>query len=89
LTVHKAQGSEYGHVDLLLPEQDCPLLGKALVYTAVTRCRWSLHISADADLLCTALKRMMPRINGFRAIAISLMEQEIQQVVLEVGIGGQ
>lgn len=89
LTVHKAQGSEYGHVDLLLPEQDSPLLGKALLYTALTRCRASLHISADAGLLRTALDRMMPRINGFRAVALSLMEQEIQQVVLEVGVGGQ
>ena len=89
MTVHKAQGSEYGHVDLLLPEQDNPLLGKALVYTAVTRCRRSLHISADAALLCSALNRLMPRINGFGAVAMSLMEQEIQQVVLEVGIGGQ
>ncbi|MBP7981377.1 MAG: exodeoxyribonuclease V subunit alpha [Arenimonas sp.] len=89
LTVHKAQGSEYGHVVLLLPEQDSPLLDKALVYTAITRCRASLHISADAALLCTALNRTMLRINGFRAVAMSLMEQEIQQVVLEVGIGGQ
>jgi exodeoxyribonuclease V alpha subunit len=89
LTVHKAQGSEYGHVELLLPEQDSPLLGKALVYTAITRCRWSLHISADAPLLCSALNRSMLRINGFRAVALSLMEQEVQQVVLEIGIGGQ
>jgi exodeoxyribonuclease V alpha subunit len=78
MTVHKAQGSEYGHVELILPESDNPLLSKALVYTALTRCRRSLQLNADAAILGAALGRTLPRINGLSAIARSLMEQEIQ-----------
>ena len=36
LTVHKAQGSEFGKVFLILP-QNCHLLSRELLYTAITR----------------------------------------------------
>jgi exodeoxyribonuclease V alpha subunit len=34
LTVHKAQGSEYDHVALVLPRHDIPLLTREILYTA-------------------------------------------------------
>ncbi|WP_018869289.1 exodeoxyribonuclease V subunit alpha [Thioalkalivibrio sp. ALgr3] len=37
LTVHKAQGSEFDHVALILPDTDSPILTRELVYTAITR----------------------------------------------------
>ncbi len=36
LTVHKAQGSEFGKVFLIVP-QNCHLLSRELLYTAITR----------------------------------------------------
>lgn len=39
MTVHKAQGSEFEHVALILPERWQPLLSRELLYTAITRAR--------------------------------------------------
>ena len=72
LTVHKAQGSEYGHVDVLLPETDCPLLSKSLLYTAVTRAKKSLTVAAAEDSLRAALGRDIRRMNGLAAVAAGL-----------------
>jgi exodeoxyribonuclease V alpha subunit len=39
LTVHKAQGSEFSHAALLLPETLSPILTRELLYTGITRAR--------------------------------------------------
>jgi len=39
MTVHKAQGSEFAHAALLLPDRENPVLTRELVYTAITRAR--------------------------------------------------
>ena len=39
MTVHKAQGSEFEHAALLLPEQPQPVLSRELLYTAITRAK--------------------------------------------------
>ncbi|MDO9584393.1 MAG: exodeoxyribonuclease V subunit alpha, partial [Desulfomicrobium sp.] len=39
MTVHKSQGSEFGHTVLVLPEEPCPVLGRELLYTALTRAK--------------------------------------------------
>ena len=65
LTIHKAQGSEYRHVDLLLPNDDLPLLSKALIYTAITRARNSLRVIADKNIFRQSLDRTLQRMNGF------------------------
>lgn len=39
LTVHKAQGSEFAHTALALPDRANPILSRELLYTAVTRAR--------------------------------------------------
>ena len=69
LTVHKAQGSEYRHVDVLLPDADCPLLSKSLLYTAITRAKQSLSVTAADDSLRAALGRDIRRMNGLGALA--------------------
>lgn len=69
LTVHKAQGSEYGHVDVLLPEADCPLLSKSLLYTAITRAKQGLTVTATEGSLRAALGRDIRRMNGLGALA--------------------
>jgi exodeoxyribonuclease V alpha subunit len=50
LSVHKAQGSEFDEVLLLLPDFACPLLTRELLYTAISRARKSV-------VLCGALAR--------------------------------
>ena len=64
ITVHKAQGSEYEHVGLLLPETDLPLLTRELLYTALTRSRRSVVILGDRDLLQKAARSRIRRSSG-------------------------
>lgn len=70
LTVHKAQGSEYGHVDVLLPDGDCPLLSKSLLYTAITRAKTGLRLGGTEASLRAALGRDIRRMNGLGALAV-------------------
>jgi len=45
LTVHKSQGSEFGHVLLVLPQDvEAPVLTRELVYTGMTRARQTLSL---------------------------------------------
>ncbi len=39
MTVHKSQGSEFGHVLLVLPPQPSPVLTRELIYTGLTRAK--------------------------------------------------
>jgi exodeoxyribonuclease V alpha subunit len=64
MTVHKAQGSEFDHVALVLPDDDVPLLTRELVYTAITRARLSVSIVGSADLLTRAVARSVERHSG-------------------------
>lgn len=69
LTVHKAQGSEFDHVDLVLPDADTPLLTRALIYTACTRARHSLALFAQAEMLSGGLRRQERRTSGLAVLA--------------------
>lgn len=53
LTVHKAQGSEFEQVLLLLPPVWSPLLTRELLYTAITRAKNRLMLYADMTILQT------------------------------------
>jgi exodeoxyribonuclease V alpha subunit len=64
MTVHKAQGSEFDHVTLILPERDVPLLTRELVYTAMTRARRSVLIVGPRYLLARAVERTTARFTG-------------------------
>lgn len=67
LTVHKAQGSEFSHVALVLPERDTPHVARELVYTAVTRARRSVTLVGDIPILTAALSRRIHRTSGLSA----------------------
>lgn len=64
MTVHKAQGSEFDSVWLLLPRQDARTLSRELLYTAITRARSELHVCAGEDVLRAALVRHAERVSG-------------------------
>jgi exodeoxyribonuclease V alpha subunit len=64
--VHKAQGSEFGEVWLVLPERPNRVLSRELVYTGLTRARDALHLHASAAILKDALARHATRWSGLR-----------------------
>jgi exodeoxyribonuclease V alpha subunit len=66
MTVHKSQGSEFGRVVVVLPDQDSPLLTRELLYTAVTRSRGSVVILGKAELLTAAVGRPIQRSSGLK-----------------------
>jgi exodeoxyribonuclease V alpha subunit len=67
LTIHKSQGSEFGHVLVLLPAADAPVLTRELLYTAVTRARNRVEIWAPEEALRAAIGRRTERASGLRA----------------------
>jgi exodeoxyribonuclease V alpha subunit len=67
MTVHKAQGSEFAHVTLILPELDLPAVHRALIYTAVTRAKNTLLICAAPAVLAAGIARVLPRNSGLVA----------------------
>ncbi len=64
MTVHKAQGSEFDDVVLVLPDADLPLLTRELLYTAMTRARRSVLFVGPMDLLARAISRTVERHTG-------------------------
>lgn len=64
MTVHKAQGSEFARILLILPEQDAKVLTRELLYTAVTRAREGVEIRAPENILETAVRRRTERRSG-------------------------
>lgn len=68
MTVHKSQGSEFGHVALVLPPEDGPLLTRELVYTGLTRARERFTLVApEPALFARAVGRRMRRLGGLAA----------------------
>lgn len=68
LTVHKSQGSEFDHVNLLLPKRDTPILTRELLYTAITRARNSFHLHGDLELFTTGIQRETLRYTGLKEL---------------------
>ena len=66
ITVHKAQGSEFDSVAVILPEKDVPILSREILYTAVSRARKSVVIVGARALLEAGLSRRIERYSGVR-----------------------
>jgi exodeoxyribonuclease V alpha subunit len=65
MTVHKAQGSEFDHAALLLPDRESPILTRELLYTAITRARrWFTLLEPRAGVLDQATRRRVLRGSG-------------------------
>ncbi|MBK6865753.1 MAG: exodeoxyribonuclease V subunit alpha [Ideonella sp.] len=68
MTVHKAQGSEFDAVLVVLPEQAASrVLTRELVYTAVTRARSAVTLCAGPVVLAAAVGRTTQRRSGLLA----------------------
>lgn len=66
ITIHKAQGSEFGRILVLLPAADVPLLTKELLYTALTRTRSGVDLWCNEGPFVRAACRRMRRLTGLK-----------------------
>ena len=67
MTVHKSQGAEFDDVLVVLPEHESRVLGRELMYTAVTRARRKVTIFASEAVLRQAVARPAERTSGLGA----------------------
>jgi len=64
MTIHKAQGSQFEAVVVVLPETASRALTRELLYTAVTRARVSLTLIASEAAVTAAVGRPISRATG-------------------------
>ena len=64
MTVHKSQGSEFGHTALLLPDQATSLLTRELLYTGITRARRHFTLVAPLASIELAVSQRTRRHSG-------------------------
>jgi len=64
LTVHKAQGSEFQGVALVLPPRDSRVATRELLYTGLTRARETVAVWATEAALRAAIRRRIRRASG-------------------------
>jgi len=64
MTVHKAQGSEFDSIAIILPEKPIAVLTRELIYTAVSRSRTSVVIVGDESTLKHAIASRVERFSG-------------------------
>lgn len=61
LTIHKAQGSEWDSVVVLLPDDGSRFVSRPMIYTALTRSRKRVHFIATAETLSAAVREGIRR----------------------------
>ena len=64
MTVHKAQGSEFARVAVMLPPAASAVLTRQLLYTAVTRAREDLILAGSEQAIRAAVARPIARASG-------------------------
>ncbi|WP_045224295.1 exodeoxyribonuclease V subunit alpha [Methyloterricola oryzae] len=64
MTVHKAQGSEFAQVALVLPATSSRVLSRELLFTAVTRARRKVMLFGAAEMLAQAIATQTQRNSG-------------------------
>ncbi|MGA1775245.1 MAG: AAA family ATPase [Nitriliruptoraceae bacterium] len=72
ITVHRAQGSEYEDVVVVMPPSTSPLATRELLYTALTRARRQVLLVASAASLRAAVGRASTRMGGLASALAAL-----------------
>jgi len=67
LTIHKSQGSEYGHAVVVLPERASRIVTRELLYTAVTRARNKVTVVGSREVIEAAIKTPIRRATGLES----------------------
>ncbi|MGD9529537.1 MAG: exodeoxyribonuclease V subunit alpha [Pseudonocardia sp.] len=66
MTVHRAQGSQFAAVTVVVPPAESPLLTRELLYTAVTRARRRVRVVGSEAAIRAAVERPVSRASGLR-----------------------
>ena len=66
MTVHRSQGSQFGRVTVLLPDEGSRLLTRQLLYTAVTRAQRHVRVIATEAAVRAAVATPIARASGLR-----------------------
>ena len=66
MTIHKSQGSQFGQVVVILPDETSPILTRELLYTAVTRAERAVTIVGTEASVRAAVDRPVSRASGLR-----------------------
>ena len=71
LSIHKSQGSEYEHVNIVLPDNmlttnQTNICSRELIYTAVTRAKRSITLFSSKDMLKKSIKNTTIRNTGLK-----------------------
>jgi exodeoxyribonuclease V alpha subunit len=64
LTIHKSQGSEYGHAVVVLPERPSRVVTRELLYTGVTRASGRVTLVATEEVIRAAIATPIRRATG-------------------------
>ena len=67
MTVHRAQGSQFDRVTLVLPPATSPLLTRELLYTAVTRAQTFVRVVGSEAAVRAAVTTAVQRASGLRS----------------------
>jgi exodeoxyribonuclease V alpha subunit len=70
-TIHKSQGSEYPLVVVILPPATSPILGRELLYTAVTRTTSRLVVVGTEAAISAAVQTPSRRVTGLAPVLAS------------------
>ncbi|QJC30996.1 exodeoxyribonuclease V subunit alpha [Enterobacteriaceae endosymbiont of Macroplea appendiculata] len=66
ITIHKAQGSEFNHVALILPNKFTSILNRELIYTAITRAKKKIYIFSPYNIFFQTLQQKIKRYSNIR-----------------------
>ena len=67
MTVHRAQGSQFESVTVLLPLATSPLATRQTFYTAITRAATQVRVIGSAESILAGVERQAARATGLRA----------------------
>ena len=67
MTIHKSQGSEFDEILIALPLDMNPVLGKELLYTAITRAKQKVIIAAEKNIFEQTIRQKTERFGGLAA----------------------
>jgi exodeoxyribonuclease V alpha subunit len=69
MTVHKVQGSEFGHAAMVLPADAGPVTARELIYTGITRAKSRFTLMTEAPaMLAKAIGQQTLRASGLRCL---------------------
>jgi exodeoxyribonuclease V alpha subunit len=64
MTVHRAQGSEFARVTIMLPPPESPLANRQTLYTAITRAGSAVRLVGSVDAVARAVTHPAARATG-------------------------